>query len=201
MGLAISVRSVSQFADHDKLSSALAREGVVWQEPHEVDVPPMRPCFSGFSYSWLHYLRRVLTLVDTQEPVTAIAGRDELDHYSDRIADQASLLSSHLLCHSDSDGYYLPVDFGDPLFLPEDAGVAGGGLVGSSQGLLTELRRCAPALGIRLDPDGALSDDEAARIGQLFDDDADFAIETTVWLTLHEACRASIASGHAIVFH
>lgn len=108
------------------------------------------------------------------------------------------MLDSHLLCHSDCEGYYVPVAFDEPLFLPPDAGVAGGGMVGSSQGLLDELRGCAPALGIALDG-GELTDDEARRVGDLPETDP-FMIEASVWLTLHEACRASIAGGHAIVF-
>jgi hypothetical protein len=77
----------------------------------------------------------------------------------------------------------VPVDFGDPLFLPEHAGAAGGGMAGSSHGLLAELLRCVPALGIQVDPDGTLSDDDAARVFGL-SDDADFGSESTVRLTL-----------------
>ena len=40
-----------------------------------------------------------------------------------------------------------PLPLPDPLFLDEDA-VSGGGMVGSSQGLLDELRRVAAPLGI-----------------------------------------------------
>jgi hypothetical protein len=75
-------------------------------------------------------------------------------------------------------------------------------MVGSSPELLRELRRVAPLIGVELADRGALSDAEAAR---LFGSDADagnaFGIEQTVWLTLHEACRASIAHGNAVVFH
>lgn len=184
----------------DQLSAALAAEGVSWQERYDTVVPPTRPHLRGFPTSQLHQLRRVLALVDAAEPVTPVVSAGELAADRELIDDQASLLASHLLCHSDSAGYYVPVDFGDPLFLPAGAGVAGGGMVGSSQGLLVELRRCAPALGVRLDPAGDLPDTEAARLFAV-PDDADFAAETQTWLTLHEACRASIASGRAIVFH
>ncbi|MFY1695550.1 hypothetical protein [Solwaraspora sp. WMMA2101] len=184
----------------DELSAALAAEGVAWQEPYDVAVPSTRPHLRGFPASALHRLRRVLALVDSATPVTPVA--DAAGFAADRelIDDRAALLESHLLCHSDSAGYYVPVDLGDPLFLPAGTGVTGGGIVGSSQGLLAELRRCATALGVRLDPAGDLPDTEAARLFAL-PDDADFAVETQTWLTLHEACRASIASGRAIVFH
>jgi hypothetical protein len=68
--------------------------------------------------------------------------------------DETSVLASHLLCHSDAGGYYVPVDFGDPLFLPEEAEVRGAGMVGSSQGLLAELAGIASPLGIS--PGGAI---------------------------------------------
>ncbi|WFE26987.1 hypothetical protein O7623_27625 [Solwaraspora sp. WMMD791] len=184
----------------DELSTALTAEGVAWQEPYEVAVPSTRPHLRGFPTVGLHQLRRVLALVDAATPVTPVTDAGGLAADRELIDDQAALLESHLLCHSDSAGYYVPVDFGDPLFLPAETGVAGGGIVGSSQGLLAELRRCAGALGVRLDPAGDLPDTEAARLFAL-PDDADYAVETQTWLTLHEACRASIASGRAIVFH
>ncbi|MBG0827015.1 hypothetical protein HS041_04460 [Planomonospora sp. ID67723] len=93
-----------------------------------------------------------------------------------------------------------PVDFGDPVFLPEESGVAGAGMVGSSHRLLAEVRECAPAIGIRLEQDGSLSDAEADRVYAL-PQSAPFEIESVVWLALHEACRASVSTGQAIIFH
>ncbi len=209
MGLGVGVGVLAEVDDEeeaaeyrvefDALSAALAAEGVSWREPEGVTVPPMRENFGGFPYSWLHFLRRVLALVDDGQPVTPVAGPELSAEDDAQINELAIMFESHLVCHSDCDGYYIPVDFKCPLFLPEEAGVAGGGMVGSSQGLLTELRRCAPAIGIRLDDDGSLSDVEAARLCKL-SDGADYAVESIVWLTLHEACRVSIASGCAIVY-
>ncbi|MFV2020463.1 hypothetical protein [Micromonospora sp. LOL_023] len=193
-------RAARSRAALDQLSAALSAEGVDWQERYDATVPAMRPHVRSFPASQLHRLRRVLALVDLSEPVAPIVGADGLASDREQIDDQAALLESHLLCHSDREGYYVPVDFGDPLFLPAEAEVAGGGLVGSSQGLLAELRRCAPAIGVRLSPAGELPDTEAARLFAV-PDDADFAVETQVWLTLHETCRASIACGRAVVFH
>ncbi|MDG4767574.1 hypothetical protein O7632_26290 [Solwaraspora sp. WMMD406] len=187
-------------AQLDRLSTSLAGEEVTWQEPYDAAVPSTRPCLRSFPASGLHQLRRVLVLVDLARPIIPIADAGGLAADRELVEDQASLLESHLLCHSDHAGYYVPVDVGDPLFLPADDDIAGGGMVGSSQGLLAELRRCAPALGIRLSADGELADTEAARLFAV-PDDADFAVETQVWLTLHEACRASIACGRAVVFH
>jgi hypothetical protein len=212
MGLAIEVGILSDLvgaaedeiadvrAELDGLSAALAAEGVVWSEPEGVLVPPTRADVASFPYSWLHYLRRVLALVTTRQVVTPVDGSDAVDRDRQRVDDVTMMYSSHLLCHSDCEGYYVPVAFATPLFLPEDSGVVGGGMVGSSQGLLAELRWCAPAIGIELAADQSLSDAEAQRLAEL-PDTADFAIESTVWLALHEACEASIASGCAIVFN
>jgi hypothetical protein len=183
----------------DGLSAALAGSGVRWQEPDGPPIGPDRAPLRGFPYSWLHHLRRVYVLDRQDLPITPLDERGMQDRDHAAIDDEASMLDSHLLCHSDCEGYYVPVAFDEPLFLPASAGVAGGGMVGSSQGLLDELRGCAPALGITLDG-GELTDDEARRIGDLPETDP-FMIESSVWLTLHEACLASIAGGHAIVLH
>lgn len=218
MGLAISVGIVASCASDeegaayyraqlDGLSAALAQEGVSWREPEETvwrgpqSTPPsMRSHGSSFPYGYLHRLRRVFALVRRHEPVTPISSREELAQDEHKVLDEGSLLDSHLLCHADNGGFYVPADLDDPLFLPEEFGVAGYGMVGSSRNLLVELRECAPVIGIRLEKDGRLSDAEAARVFAL-PPSAPFETESVVWLTLHEACRASISTGHAIVFH
>jgi hypothetical protein len=150
------------------------------------------------SYSSLHYLRRAYALKAEGQPVTPVVDGDlkSADRYVD---DAASMFDTHLLCHADDAGYYMPVPMADPAFLPRESGIAGGAMVGSSQGLLSELQRIAPDIGVRLDADGSLSDAEAERLDTNREDP--YELEQMVWLTLHEACRVSIASGHPIVFH
>jgi hypothetical protein len=181
-----------------RLTEALAAEGVEWSEP-EVAEPPVGPAVTaGFPYSYLTHLRRIAVLAMLGEPLTPAAetGREQYERDCEKVQDEAAMLSSHLLCHADNAGYYVPVDFGDPLFLPEEAGVDGYGMVGSSQRLLAELADVAPALGIELDADGALT--PAAEAG--LDHDGPFEAETFTWHQLYRACRASVRSGHAIVF-
>lgn len=215
MGLAVSVGVVAELVgddaewaaelaeelrqELDNLSAAVAAEGVTWREPYDRPAAPRRENSGSFPYSWLHYLRRVLAMVDDGKPVTPVMDEGLTAEDEAQIEELTMMFESHLLCHSDDAGYYIPVELDAPLFLPEDSGVAGGGMVGSSQGLLEELRRCASALDIRLDGDGSLPDGEAARLVNP-PDDADYRIESIVWLTLHEACRSSIAGGHAILF-
>jgi hypothetical protein len=120
--------------------------------------------------------------------------------------------ASHLLCHSDAEGFYVPVDFKDVLFdgdsCEEDddeddveEGEAGlpGGMLGSSCRLLEELVFVAPALGIHLD-NGKLSDEEAERIDALIEEDGGLYREYVSWLLLYESARLSIAHKTAIVF-
>ncbi|MFV2110305.1 hypothetical protein, partial [Micromonospora sp. LOL_015] len=87
------------------MSAALAAEGVKWQEQYVAAVPSTRPHLRSLPTSWLHQLRRVLVLVDLDRPVTPISDASGLTADRELIDDQASMLESHLLCHSDTAGY------------------------------------------------------------------------------------------------
>ncbi len=104
-------------------------------------------------------------------------------------------MDSHLICHSDCEGYYVPVDFPDPLYDDTDALV--GGIVGSSQAAMRELVQVAPLLNIRL-RNGALSNAQAKEIAD--EDGGPLYIERQVWLQLYEAFRLSIEHGTAVKF-
>ncbi|MEV7598429.1 hypothetical protein AB0O91_13725 [Kitasatospora sp. NPDC089797] len=184
------------------LHRALEAEGVAWREPAG-PVGAGEAFSAGFPYSYLSGLRRVYVLHRVGEPVTAARGVDPERYQEERelVDDETVVFDSHLLCHSDCAGYYLPVDFEDedPLFLPEDSGVPGGGMVGSTAGLLAELQGFAAAIGIRLAADGSLDPAEEARLAALPEDDP-FEAEVFTWHRLYLACRASLATGRAIVF-
>jgi hypothetical protein len=210
MGLAISVGNPFLGDDEGEqryrlrmegLRDALAGRGVEWSEPDTVPPPSaMRKHISSFPYRYLHYLRRAYALDYLGIPVTPAASYDEVQRADHQIEDATLGLSSHLLCHADQSGYYVPAEFDDPLFLDES--IDGAGMVGSSPGLLDELQRVAPLIGVELADGDELPDAEAARLfGSDVDEANPFGIEQTVWLTLHEACRASIAHGNAVVFH
>ncbi|MGW4897305.1 hypothetical protein ACWEQL_34360 [Kitasatospora sp. NPDC004240] len=216
MGLAITVGILHDLAAHDReglahheqafdrLTGALAAEGIDWREPPATAPAPAADatCAAGFPYSYLTHLRRASVLAAQGRAVTPASDcdPDQYEHDLDEVADETSMLSSHLLCHSDSAGYYIPVDFPDPLFLPEESGVAGAGMVGSSVRLLAELLAFAPAIGVRTEPDGTLSDAESARLGGARPGGG-FEAEEYAWFRLYRACRASVAGGRAVVFH
>lgn len=185
-----------------RLSKALADQGIAWSEPEVAD-PPVPPAVStGFPYSYIHHLRRIFVLRRLGEPITSAHDVDEDQLAGDRelVNDEMTMFDSHLLCHADDAGYYIPVDFSDPLFLDAQAGVEGGGMVGSSQQLLAELVRVARSLGIHLESGGVLSAAEESALLAL-EPNTSFEMEKFAWLQLYRACTASIAGGHAIVFH
>lgn len=212
MGLGISVGLLCDQARNDPegyehyrtafehLTNALAPEGVDWHEPQTIHNAGDEHDFSAsFPYRYVSHLRRIYTLTLLGEPVTPAASISEAQYESDQeqVTDEMTMFASHLLCHADDAGYYIPVDFPDPLFLPQQAKIPGGGMVGSTQQLLAELMGFAPAIGIHLDERGEIQQTQAAESAG----DADaFEPEPYAWSQMYQACRASIASGHAIVF-
>lgn len=204
MGLSVSVGLLHDLARHDiegldRLATALRTEEISWHEPEITDPPSAHTFSGGFPYSYLTHLRRILVLTNLGEPVApALAvSRHQYDLDCEKIHDEMSMLASHLLCHADDAGYYVPVDFDDPLFLPAEANVEGAGMVGSSQRLLAELAAIAPSIGVDLD----YQDDPCATAETEPATDQPFATERFAWHQLSRACRASITGGHAIVFH
>ncbi len=218
MGLAISVGFLADMKQYDeeglewgrsalaKVQAYLQENGFpTWDEPEDLDHASLglRRHISSFPYSTIHYLRRAYALC-TEYPDRLVkpVGPEGLDATQHLVDDATTLLSSHLLCHSDSAGWYVPVELRDPLFAPPDSGIDGGGMIGSSQALLRELRVVAPAIGVQLEVDGTLSDDEAARVYEASGEDAEpFFNELTAWLALHETALASVRIGSAIRFH
>lgn len=187
--------------EFDQLTQALAAEGIEWREPEVIHTEAGHDFSGGFPYSYLAHLRRVFTLAQLGEPVTAVSRVSDEQYAADqeKVADESTMFASHLLCHADYAGYYIPVGFEDPLFLPEETGVAGAGMVGSSQRLLAELVGFAASIGVRIGEDGVLNTVEEAVAAGFADAEA-FDAERYAWTALYEACLASVESGHAIVF-
>lgn len=213
MGLAISVGVLADLKDNDEEGFAWAQRmfaqvneflednGVDgWAEPHALPDLRRRPHLGSFPYSFLHYLRRAYAHASERpgEPLapTGEGGLTAEDEFL--IDDASSMMCSHLLCHSDCDGLYVPVRFAEPLFDLDDAGLPGG-MLGSSYALLDELRVVAPYIGVALEG-GELSDAEAQRL-YATDDSNPWDREHVVFLALWEAATASVTHGTAIVFN
>ncbi len=210
MGLSISVGLLADLLKNDM-------EGVEWltkefQQVNEVlreyNLPehhePVSSIYKdescGFPCSWLHYLRRVAAYRFRDENWIAEDFPANEDPTKDVVLDsELFMMDSHLLCHSDCEGFYVPINFKDVIFDDPKKNRISGGMLGSSYRLMEELVQIAPALEIKL-VDGTLSDDEADKIYDLGKGDKLFR-EKTVWLELFEAARISIEHKTAIVFH
>lgn len=209
MGLAISVGMLASLEQSDtegatwfreqleKVYKVLEDEGAPpFTEPETVQVRTFESA-NGYPYSFLHYLRRAYAFQREGLPLTpADSPISETDF--EIIQDASTLFDSHLLVHSDAEGFYVPVELDDPIFSDDVPGA----MLGSSQGILRELIKVAPFLGIDLTESGELT--EAAR-QKLLDANANetppYYREYIVWHSLYEAARFSIAHQTMIVFH
>ena len=193
-------------ADHFGCDFAVIRELLdmagagQWNEPDLAEGDDLEGDMWG--YSGLHALRRVavhLAATGTlPRPLEASKATDDpllKKAYAALPGDPAGPFD-HLIYHSDCEGYYVPVDFGQVIV---DESVAGGYL-GSSVRLLAETRRIATALGLPedLDPDSeevfSATDADAAGGWQRY------GIESYVCLRLIQTAKHSIATGAAIAF-
>ena len=191
----------AEWFEHEMASvnRVLAAEGLPAHVEPRIAPPAGRCRTTGFPYSTLHHLRRAYAhrVADPGWMATPVPeGVDPAD--DDEVEARTERFESHLLCHSDSEGFYLPIDFAQVVFANEDDDIPGG-LLGSTQRLRAELALVAPALGIALEADGELADAEAARLDAI-DTDHPLWRELLAWFALWEAARRSLASGCAIVF-
>lgn len=214
MGLAIGVGMLAEFSGEDRNAAArmradfkyinqvLAHQGLAAHHEPEIFQEPLRSraSLTSFPYSWLHYLRRFAAHVMRDPkwvPYPIEPGEDPAD---DPVLHQMyRQMSSHLLCHSDSEGYYIPQDFEEPIFDPDHE--LRGGVLGSSIRLQEELLLLADALEIGVGDDGRLDDDRALGVAAQRPTGAPYAVERLVWLALFEAARLSIAHQTAVVFY
>jgi len=213
MGLAISVGVFADLLIHDTEGAEWMAEGLAaanrllasnglpsHDEPRTLPKMASRAALRSLPYSFIHHLRRAYAhCVNTPGWIAAPWPPGD-DPTHDPVLDaETTMFSSHLLCHSDAEGYYLPIDFKEVLFAEADDHELPGGMLGSSYRLRDELVRVAPSLGIELQGH-VLSDAEAARIGRLTLKDEGLYRELASWLALYEAARLSIEHGPAIVF-
>src|SRR5262245_50605428 len=149
MGLAVEVGMLAALMENDEegaewlreslasVNEVLAEEGLPpHQEPETL--PPLvnRASILSYPYSFLHHLRRFAAHA-IQDPNWEPKPFPESDDAAKdpAIADEQAMLDNHLLCHSDCEGFYVPIDFPDPIFADEDR-LPGAGMLGSSQGLM-----------------------------------------------------------------
>lgn len=206
MGLAIGIGVLADLIIHDeegadwqrsslaKLDAVLGRNALpAHREPEHFVARMNRRACTSFPYSFLHYLRRAFAHVRENLPVP---DDEQLQPEHDSVVEDAgTMFDSHLLCHSDAEGFYVPIDFDEPIF---DDDVPGG-MLGSCHGLLRELIEVAPHIGIELIDDRPTPACEAGLLA--IEDGGPLWRERLVWYTLFEAATLSIEHGTAIVFH
>jgi hypothetical protein len=167
------------------------------------------------SYGMLHHLRRLAAYIDAgrplPEPIDDRASSDlVLKARHEGVNPSPSVwarifgknkpprsIFPHLIDHSDAEGYYLPIDFPEPL-VPTGKLEVPGGFVGSSVRLLDECQRLAALLELPPDADPESSEfDEPTESGPLWQR---HAIASYVCLQLIAGARASVNARAAMVF-
>src|SRR5205085_3049046 len=121
-------------------------------EPEKMPTLKCRSDLNRMPYSWIHYLRRAYAYA-RQAPHEFAPLPDGQRPTEDRRLDAElyTFAESHLVCHSDTDGYYVPIDFPDPIGDDRREKSSIGGVIGSSQGAMRELIRTAPLLGVAVE--------------------------------------------------
>jgi hypothetical protein len=199
MGLAISVGVFAYLLEHDEegakwmrkqlsaLNQVLQAAGLPPHvEPEQLQVECL-PHVESFPYSFIHHLRRAFSHTRVGRPALTPA-RPDFEPSTDEMLDEEHTLymDSHLCCHSDAEGFYVPIDFADALHNAE----LPGGIAGSSYALLRELLQVAPLLGIPIE-DGTISAATAHALADVADSDP-YLREKIVWGALFATATASI---------
>ena len=211
MGLSVQIGVLADLLENDPEGAEWLREGFAAANkiladhglpPHSepASMPPLRDrcSLSGYPYSYLHYLRRAYAHRKANPSWVAEPLPSGAKPTDDRVLRaEYQKQASHLLTHSDAEGFYLPIDFKDVLFDRRE-GVPGE-MIGSSFRLMEELIFVAPALGITLQGP-KLPDQQAEEINRLLGAQEGHHIEKIVWLSLFEAARLSVEHKSAIVF-
>lgn len=180
-----------EFEDGELLSEELEAVNVALEanglppheEPGEPGAAKSRTSRKSMSYTTLKALQN--TLLSATRDVEAWPEFDPVESMLEALEDR----KLHLVCHSESEGYYVPTDFELAIY---DESVPGE-WVGSSAKLLAELALIAPELGVKLTK-GKLSDVGAQRIALQGSE------QQAGWLCLYEAARLSLEHRTVIRF-
>lgn len=216
MGLDLEVGILADFKEADAEGFAYFKEqfGILNQflsdaglgthvEPEELD-----EVFSCrmYGYSGLHYLRRIAAHLALGGPIPP-PGDDEaatdpvLDRdYFDSFITAEHPKYQHLIVHSDTEGFYVPIDFEEALVATDIPLL--GGMLGSTQRLQAECRELAGILGVpaRMTAQADEIMNAIETQGQGREKWQQYAIETFTCLQLIAACDTSLRTKAAIVF-
>jgi hypothetical protein len=214
VGLTVNVGVLARAVKHDPEGAALLRNSFAsineyltvfrlpqHHEPEQLPRLQSRARITGYPNSYIHNLRRIYAKAIKSphwKPAPVPTGQDAAMDAVFR-SSNLGISRAHLVCHSDVEGVYVPLDFnfvisGGPNHRPP------GGPIGSSMKLMQELASIAPRLGIGMN-NLSLSDAEAERLNEEAAGQTDpLWIERMVWLSLFEAARLSIEYKTAVCF-
>jgi hypothetical protein len=212
MGLSLSVGALAYYRIHDPEGAAHLRKAVASAnrtltanglprhiEPEDLPPIPERFDVGSLPYGWFDRLRRVVAYARNC-PKKLKPLRKGKDASEDRwVVHELCTLESHLICHSDCDGLYVPVDFDTPLYSEKGSDIAYMGL-GSSVAGLRELVQVAPLLDIELE-DERLDEKLGRRICREKANTHPFEVERKTWLAFFEAFSQSIEYKSVVVFN
>lgn len=181
------------------------------QEPYDLEAGQV-VSFDMYGYSALHHLRRIAAHLALREELpppgdTEAADDPILQEYYELFDESfaegkaGGMYFQHLIIHSDAEGYYLPIEFEEVLVADPSLEIAGD-TIGSAQRLLAECLELARALELPadLDPESEEVCDAAERQGEGGEGWRRYGVESHACLVLIHACRASVATGAAVVF-
>ena len=173
-----------------------------------------------YGYSGLHYLRRIAAHIDITGNIPSPGNIDSpkdvtLQNYYKKAENKdPGFLArlpptsqkypvgfNHLIFHSDSEGFYLPIEFEKVLYPDSELGIAGG-MIGSTIKLLRECERLAAVLEIppSIDENSDELWEAADAQGESSVKWQKYGVESYTCIHLIKACNKSIETGAAIVF-
>lgn len=166
-------------------------------EPETLPTLKSRSDLNRMPYSWIHYLRRAYAYARQAPHEFAPLPEGQSPTADRRLdAEMYTFAESHLVCHSDTEGYYVPIDFPEPIGDSRKKSLIGN-VIGSSQGAMRELIKTAPLLGIPVE-NGVLPDAVADEINA--EEDGPLYIERKAWLLLFDALSHSLEHKAAVAF-
>jgi hypothetical protein len=195
--------------EFNRLTDFLAENG--YKDFHEPEDCPT-VSYGMYGYSGLHYLRRIAAHLDLKGLEPAPGKFDGVAPDQDavlaeyyKLADAKVQLPQrrfdHLICHSDAEGFYVPIDFIDVLTDSTKTKVWGE-FVGSSYRLAEECQVLANflQLPLDLDPEDVAFFDAVDSQGIGEHKWQKYGVESFTCIRLLNAARHSIETGAAIVF-
>jgi hypothetical protein len=183
--------------DLDEINRLLASNGLPAHiEPRTVPKLRSRSRLDHMGYSMFARLQRAVAYSRQTRRKFVPAQTMATPWQHTLVLAERELRRSHLICHSGAEGYYVPIDFPNPLFV--EPKVLAGESVGSCQAAMRELILVAPLLNIPLENE-QLADATAEELND--DWDGPLYDERQAWLVLFESFRLSIELGAVVSFH